>query len=184
MPRLPINYNNAVVYKICCKDVNITHIYVGSTTNFKNRKSQHKGNCNNEKNKSYNLHVYSFIRLSGGWDNFDMIEIEKILECNDGNELRKRERYYIETLKAELNKNIPTRTPEEYRIEHTDEFRDRGINYRRKNADIIKEKRRIYEDKNREKIDARNKLCVEKFCKLNNIDYESLKKHYEKNVSK
>ncbi len=190
MPRLPINYKNAVVYKICCKNVNITYIYVGSTTNFKNRKSHHKGSCNNEKNKSYKLCVYSFIRLNGGWDNFDMIEIEKVVDCNDANELRKRERYYIETLKAELNKNIPSRTPEEYRIdnkeeirekvkefriEHTDQFRDRGINYRRENADIIKEKRRIYEDKNREKIDARNKLSVEKFCKLNNIDYKLLK---------
>jgi hypothetical protein len=149
MPRLPINYNNAVVYKICCKDVSINNVYIGSTTNFKNRKSQHKCNCSNEKNKAYNLYVYAFIRLNGGWNNFDMIEIEKVLDCNDANELRKKERYYIELMKAKLNMVIPTRTPTEYRRE--------------------------YENKNKEKFDARNKLCVEKFCKLNNIDYKLLK---------
>ena len=95
MPKLPINYENSVVYKLCCKDVNITNIYVGSTTNFRRRKNAHKGNCNRETDKSYNLFVYIFMREHGGWENLDMIEIEKI-NCVDANELHRRERYYIE----------------------------------------------------------------------------------------
>ena len=35
-------YENAVVYKLCCDDPEITDIYVGSTCNFKVRKHGHK----------------------------------------------------------------------------------------------------------------------------------------------
>ena len=41
-------YENAVVYKLCCDDPEITDIYVGSTCNFKVRKWKHKSNCTNE----------------------------------------------------------------------------------------------------------------------------------------
>ena len=34
MPRLAINYENACIYEIVCKDVNVTQRYVGSTTNL------------------------------------------------------------------------------------------------------------------------------------------------------
>ena len=37
---------NYVMYKIVCNDLNINDCYVGHTTNFNNRKSDHKYNCN------------------------------------------------------------------------------------------------------------------------------------------
>ena len=90
MTKKPINYENACIYKLCCKDTNITDCYVGSTTSFRSRKSKHKSNCNKENNKDYNRKVYQFIRDNGGWNNWDMILIEKP-KVNDSYELHKQE---------------------------------------------------------------------------------------------
>ena len=113
MPKLPINYETACIYKLGCKDTSIREIYVGSTTNFKKKKNGHRICCNNENNKKYNFKVYKFIRDNGNWDNWDMILVEKV-NVNDGNELKKEERKWIEELNATLNQVIPTRTMKEY----------------------------------------------------------------------
>ena len=42
MPKVEIDYTQTTIYKICCNDTAITDIYVGSTTNFANRKYGHK----------------------------------------------------------------------------------------------------------------------------------------------
>jgi len=42
MPRTPIDYSKSIIYKICCNDINIIDIYIGSTTNFITRKAEHK----------------------------------------------------------------------------------------------------------------------------------------------
>ncbi len=47
-----VNYSKGLVYKLCCNDTNIKDIYVGSTTNFIRRKSDHKSACDNEMVKS------------------------------------------------------------------------------------------------------------------------------------
>ena len=90
-----VNYTNSSIYKLCCKDPTITDIYIGSTTNFTRRKQDHKKNTNGV---SCNIYVYRFIRENNGWDNWDMIEIEKY-EATDKKHLETRERYWIETLK-------------------------------------------------------------------------------------
>ena len=48
MPRKPINYTNTHFYKIVCKDISINDCYIGHTTDFKRRKSNHKRTCYNE----------------------------------------------------------------------------------------------------------------------------------------
>ena len=52
-------------------------IYIGSTTDFIRRKNAHKNCCNNEKQKAHNDKKYQYIRNNGGWDCFNMIEVEK-----------------------------------------------------------------------------------------------------------
>ena len=37
-----VNYNNSAIYKLFCKNEEINDMYIGSTINFKRRKSQHK----------------------------------------------------------------------------------------------------------------------------------------------
>lgn len=113
MPVNKIDYSKTIIYRIVCKDTNITDCYVGKTTDLRSRKTQHKNTCNNENDRHYNIYIYQFIRNNGGWFNWDMVEIEKY-EAIDSNDALKRERYWIEFYKASLNKVIPLRTPNEY----------------------------------------------------------------------
>ena len=108
-----VKYNESTIYKICCKDTNVTDEYVGSTTNFGRRKNKHKSTCNCKFNKDYNSPLYQCIRNNGGFENWDMVEVEKY-EASDKQDLHKRERYWIETLKSSLNRVVPTQTRKEY----------------------------------------------------------------------
>ena len=135
MPKNNIDYSKTIIYKIVCKDINIKDCYIGSTTNFTNRKQQHKNHS--QSNIKSHLKVYVFINQNGGWENWEMIEIEKY-NAIDHNDALKRERYFLEELKATLNKIIPSRTKEEYSKE-----------YNKVNEEKLKEYRKEY---NKEKI--------------------------------
>ena len=112
-----VNYKNSTIYKIVCKDLEITDCYVGSTTNFNRRKICHKSHCNNVKGRDYNLKVYKFIRDHGNFNNFDIVEVERYCAI-DKNDLHKRERFWLEELKATLNMCIPNRSRKEYLKEY------------------------------------------------------------------
>ena len=88
MPRTNINYSNSTIYERYCKDPNIQDVYIGTTTNFKNRKHQHKINSLNINPNSSNLS--RFINQNGGWNNWNMIFLEKF-PCNYNLELKKRQ---------------------------------------------------------------------------------------------
>ena len=111
------NYDNSVIYKICCKDEAITDVYVGSTANARNRKHKHKSACNNKDNNSA---VYRYIRDYGGWENWQFVLLEKF-PCKDRQELIIRERYWYEKLRAKLNVYYPQRS----RKERNKEYRSR-----------------------------------------------------------
>jgi len=145
MPRKPTDYSNCIIYKIVCKDLTIPDCYVGHTTNFIKRKNYHKSSMN--KGTNMNCYVYSFIRDNGGWDNWEMIEIEKN-KCVDGNEARTRERYWCEELNATLNKRNPIISNEERRLNNikTATF---SIS---KNKDKVAEYQKEYRNKNKEKL--------------------------------
>lgn len=131
------NYANTVIYKICCKNTDITDIYVGHTTNIKRRIILHKDRCNNPKDKYYHLKVYEFIRNNGGFDNWDIIVLEEY-PCNSFSDAIKREREYYETLKATLNMIYPQRTNKEYK-ECKKQY---NKEYRIENSEKINEKKR------------------------------------------
>ena len=136
MPKNPIKYSSTIMYKICSKDLNIKDIYVGHTTNFIKRKYNHKERYN--KNETFK--VYNFIRDNGGWENWEFIEIEKY-SCQDENEAKARERYWIEKLNCSLNSYIPLRTDKEYRETHKEEKKESDAKYKLKNKQKIKEKK-------------------------------------------
>ena len=116
MPKAPINYQHTHFYKIVCKNLDIKDCYVGHTTNFKNRKQQHKRTCYNENDKAhYNNHLYKFIRNNGGFDNFEMVLI-KTECCENALHARQKEREYIEQLNATLNKIKPILKQDEKEI--------------------------------------------------------------------
>ena len=101
MPRKNIDYSKTIIYRIVCKDVNITDCYVGSTTDFIRRKNQHKNNTKNYISKS-ELFVYEVIRKNGGWENWNCVILE---ECVCKNEYLAKERmnFYILKNKPKLN---------------------------------------------------------------------------------
>lgn len=117
MPKIAIDYSNSFVYKLCCNDVDITEIYIGSTSNMRQRKHKHKTACNNPNNKEYNRYKYQFIRDNGGFSNWSMIMIEHV-ECDTKQELLARERHYIEQLKPHLNKQLPLRSKQQLQQYH------------------------------------------------------------------
>jgi len=161
-----VRYDKSVIYKICCKDVNVTGEYIGSTTNLQRRKAQHKGCCINVNDKKHNLNVYSYIRGNGGWDAFDMVEIERYV-ATDKAHLHARERHWIETLKSELNGRIPTRTSKEY-------YED--------NKEYVTEKNKKWYEANRDSVNKRQTKKVTCECGLvlscNNLPvHKRTKKH-------
>ena len=107
-----IDYSKLVVYKIVCKDLRVTDIYVGSTTNFDQRKKQHKSSCCRITSERYHHQLYKCIRNFGGWQNWSMIIVEKY-PCEDSYNARKIERFYYEELNANLNMVRPLCTEEE-----------------------------------------------------------------------
>jgi hypothetical protein len=178
MPRNPINYTKTIMYKLCCKDITINDIYVGHTTDFKSRKNNHKSSCNNQNEK-----IYQFIRENGGWDNWDMIMIENY-SCNSKLEATKRERELIEELKATLNRNIPSRTHQEWKERNKDKIKENNINYKSLNKDIIKEKDIVYRQLNEDKIKARQTQkfdceCGGHYNYAHKIRHIQTKKHQE-----
>ena len=180
MPKIAMNYQNTVIYKIVCKDLSITDCYVGSTTNFTKRKWNHKHSCNTESSNSYNLNVYVFIRTHYGWENWDMIEVEKF-PCNNLNEALKRERYWIENLKATLNLKIPSRTKKEYREDNADKIKEHKKQYAEQNSYKIKEYQKQYNKVNVDKIkEGQKKYANEHAKKLAEYKKKYAKEHSEK----
>ena len=144
------NYQESIIYKLCCKDTTITDIYIGSTTNFRRRKTQHKFCCLNESDRHYLNGKYIFIRINGGWDNWDMIQIKEV-SCNSKRELEAEERKVYDELKPALNFNKPQRKDEDLKI-YVEENKEKIKQYGKTYTDKTTEKRKIYRDNNKEKI--------------------------------
>ena len=198
MPRKPIDYNNTHFYKIVCKDLNITDCYVGHTTDFTQRKCQHKTACKNKNAIGYHLYLYSFIRENGGFNNWEMVLIDK-RQCNDVLEARKIEREYIEKLKASLNKTIPSRTKKQYAedtrehiqeyqkkycLHHKEEKKEYDKIYREQNKDKKRETDRLYREKNKEKVKAQKGQrficeCGSPYTQCHKREHERTQKHQD-----
>ena len=106
MPKITIDYSNTIIYKIYCNNPENKDLYVGHTTNFVQRKHNHKQSCMNSKSPCYNLKLYQVIRSNGGWDNWTM-EILNFFKCKNGYEARMKEQEYFTLLGATLNSIEP-----------------------------------------------------------------------------
>jgi hypothetical protein len=106
MSKKDIDYSNTIIYKITCKDENVTDVYVGHTINFVQRKRAHKQSCINNKSCNYNCKLYDVIRNNGGWNNWKM-DIIHFFNCKDHFEARQKEQEYFISLNATLNSVEP-----------------------------------------------------------------------------
>ena len=205
------DYSKGLIYKLCCKDANLMDIYIGSTTNFKQRKRDHKRRCINENCYGYNGKVYQCIRENGGWDNWDMIQI-KTVNATDRRHLETEERLVIEELKPTLNSCIPTRTHKEwyeankepksatdtawyegnkqgflekmkaYYKENQDTIFEKKKAYYKENQDTILEKKKAYRESNRDAIRTRDKAWYEaNKHRINETKKAQTKAYYQAN---
>tara|TARA_R100001440_G_scaffold40070_1_gene59683 strand:+ start:46 stop:516 length:471 start_codon:yes stop_codon:yes gene_type:complete len=120
-----------VIYRMFCKDSNITECYIGSTINLYDRKRNHKKAVLNPNDGEYKRKKYEFIRNNGGWDKWDF-EILDEIEFKNKKELETLERTYIETIKPKLNNNIPLRTMKEYREANKEKRNAYSLEYNKK----------------------------------------------------
>ena len=148
------------IYKIADKAAEFDEIYVGSTACLRKRKNAHKTACNNPNDKEYNKYKYQFIRENGGFANFDLYELEEVRYDNK-KELLKKEREWIERLKPELNKVVPTRTRKEYYEDNRDAIHAKHKQYYEDNKDTISEQRKQYRENNEDTIRAARKRYYE-----------------------
>ena len=162
-----MTYVNTIIYKLVCKDKLITDCYVGHTTSFTKRKSQHKRECNTEKRKGYNCKVYSFMRANGGWDNWEMIEIEPF-PCETKKQAEVREHYWYCELKSTLNTISPILDIENMK-QQIKLKRDQSKEATKIKVEAAKQARLIYLEENKEAI-AEHKKLVRTQYETNNRD--------------
>lgn len=183
MPKTHTDYSNTIIYKLCCKNPDITDIYVGHTTNFTQRKNQHKNSRINENNKKYKQYVYEFIRQHGGWENWSMVQIEEVF-CKDKRQAETVEQNWIEQTAAKLNSNNPyalcTEQPKIYKHnwyeenkehilqkakQHYEENKEHKIEYQTQYAqehkEHISEYQKQYREQNKEKLTEQKKIYRE-----------------------
>ena len=171
MPKIPIDYSKTIIYKIVCNDLNVNQCYVGHTTDMTKRKWGHKSVCNNDKNKGHNHKIYKIIRENGGWDNWNMLLVEKF-PCKDKYDACKREREVYEEIDAKMNTVRPYLTQEEikqYHKQYDQEYYQTNKEYKKEkfkeynqlNKQKISAYKKKYREANQQKISERNKEKIE-----------------------
>jgi len=162
MPRLAFDYSNTEIYKIIHINLEVNLCYVGHTTNFQQRKKNHK--CNANRNKELNL--YTTINANGGWGKFNMVFVEKF-ECANRREAEAREQHWINELKPNMNSYFAQRSKKEYNKE-----------YREENKDYFKEYQKAWREDNKELIAEQMSKPFECACGATvRWDYKS--KHFK-----
>ena len=142
-------YNNSMIYTIRSPHTN--KFYIGSTTQrlckrFTNHKSSYNAYVNNIGN-----YITSFKIIELG-DSY--IELLERFDCEDKNELEKREGELMRLHKDLcINKQIAGRTIKQYHIDNVDKRKQYDID----NADKIKQQKKQYYADNLESIKLRNK---------------------------
>ena len=190
MPKVPMDYTKCCIYKIEHND-DESLVYVGHTTNFDKRKTQHKINCYNDNGKPYNFKVYQMIRENGGWEKFLMLEVEKY-PCNDRREAERRENEVMKELKSSMNTNKSFLTQDElteYKKEYNKEYNESNKHkiqeymkdYYELHKPEIKEQVKDYYKANKLKLNAKVKCeCGCEIVKQNLKQHQASKKHLDK----
>ena len=166
------------MYKILPKNKDLLLSYIGHTSNFNQRCSNHKKNTINTNDlKHYHLKVYQTIRDNGGWNAWEIIEIEKFV-CSTILEARMREQQllnehgsYLNTCKAFITEDERKKRKQaittKYKEDHKELIKEHQHKYKQDHKDIIKEQMDKYRKEHKEEIRKKEKeylkLHEEKF---------------------
>jgi hypothetical protein len=114
------DFSKTQIYIIRCADEAVSGCYVGATTDFAGRRSQHKyAVANASARGGENRKLYCAIRQHGGWSNYTMTVVDLYPECRSLTESRIRERLWFDICGARLNAHRPYITDEERAENHT-----------------------------------------------------------------
>ena len=162
------DYSQSKIYKVFSPSKNIT--YYGSTT-----KDLQKRLINHiRKYKYYKDGKANYVSVNDVLECQDaVIELVENFSCNNRKELADREGYYIKNNEC-INKNIPGRTYEEWKLEHKDYNKE----YYEDNKDYYKQYSKDYYNDNKDKLKEYSKEY-----RTNNKDYYNnyRKTYYEDN---
>ena len=115
---------------------------------------------------------------NGGWDAFDMVELERY-KATDKRNLHTRERYYIELLKPSLNHVVPIQSKQEWTQIHKNEItqykdiwykknkveiQQQSLDYRNNHKTEISQQNKQYRKANKESISAYKKTRINCIC--------------------
>jgi len=165
------DFTNSVIYHIRHMESNEV-VYVGSTTQFPQRKATHKHNCNNEERKCFTSPIYCHIRDNGGYDCFEIIPI-KSLKLENKTELLIAEQEEIDKHRNLVNRKKAHMTIEEVRIYHNEKSKK---SYQEHKAEINKQQKQ-YREEHKENINEKKNERVK--CPICNSSTSrvNLKRH-------
>ena len=148
MPRSK-NLDNCVIYHIrFIEDKEV--VYIGSSTNFKQRLNTHKYNCLNPKSPRHHLSVYKFMRENGGYNFFEIVPISSF-SVNDEIQLRIREREEQDKYPSIHNK-LKSHTTHEETLEYRKKWsQDNKAHHNQLKYDWIERNREQYNEIQRKK---------------------------------
>jgi len=149
-------YQNAKIYKIVSPHTD--KCYVGSTCKkLKSRLSNHIDDFKNDSSVT-SKHILKF-------GDYEIVLIENYC-CENKEELRNKERFYIQSLNC-VNKNIPGRSRKQHYQDTKEEILEYQKHYHQNNkATILERKKKKY-----------NCQCGGKFTYSNTIQHKKSKKH-------
>jgi hypothetical protein len=162
-----LELNNYIIYKIVPKNTELKYCYVGSTKDYSTRMRHHKEQAINENYNKSHFKLYQTIRQNGGWDEWEMIEIEKLIGKTKL-EARIREQELIDQHGANLNslkayiseeerKNLKKQITGKYREENKELLKEQTKKYKQDHKEIIAEQMKKYRAENKEKIYEKTK---------------------------
>ena len=169
-------------------------VYVGSTTQFPQRKASHKYSYNKEEGKDFTYPIYCHIRDNGGFNCFEIIPI-KSLKLENKTELliaeqeeMDRHRTLVNGQKAHTTIEDRKQYDKQYNEEHKEEHKQYNKQYYQENKEnkklyyqenkeIIKEERKEYYQENKEIINEKQKQSI--ICPICNstVTRVCLKRH-------
>lgn len=203
MPKTQIDYQRGIIYGMY---YGYDLVYIGSTTNFNKRKSNHRNDfkCFPHKNPYKEMVI-----LDITFENIRFEEIEKY-PCNTKEELIRREGELIREHKPLWNKDIAGRTRAEWKEDNKEDQKNKKKEYYEKNkekiidrvkdyylnnieqkkeyyksySEVNKEKlleqKKEYYKANKEKVRAKyNCICGVSICISSKGTHEKTKKHIE-----
>jgi hypothetical protein len=148
------DYTKSIIYKIVSKDISVSFTYIGSTSNFSNRKSLHKSDYYNVKSPRHRLQIYEFIRNNGDWNNFVIVLIEEY-NCKTKRELEMQEQYWKDIYEDNIGLKKAYITKEqikENKLKHYLQNKEQILEKQREQYANDKSKKQQYYQEHKEQI--------------------------------